>query len=82
MKNMLLKPVKIRDEQLLDERKDPDFRFKRSMRAEEGTESPKRKKKKHMRFASNNLERIKEAIKVNELLESKPTELHNFKTPE
>ena len=35
-----------------------------------------------MRFASNNLERVKEAIKVNGLLESKPTEIHNFKTPE
>jgi len=39
-------------------------------------------KKRHMRFASNKLERIKEAIAVNELLESKPTEIHNFTTAE
>lgn len=75
-----MNPITIQRESLLDEAKDPDFRFKTTLRVNSSMRV--KRPRRDMRFKSNQLERVKDAIKANENLSSDPTEQHNFQTQE
>ena len=74
VKNMMAQPIKMDTTELLNERHDIDYRFKRS--ALKGSEDDKGLKElnngKHLRFKSTPLERVKENIEQNKMLNCEP----------
>ena len=54
---MLIDPVKIQREQFINQEYDPDYRFKRTIKLD--SQEIQKRPHKHMRFQSNELERVK-----------------------